>query len=209
MGQCPKAAQEAVAEAKQRWKALIPAQASEQAGRVADCFAILEAALMLSLPLTGWTATDCRAAVEHSFRSWIALYGTANREHVQLVEMVSNFLLVNESRFDIIAGAEEGFDIPTDKARRAGWLALNGAPDGRSVYYVLPGVFKAEAIPGKQPTQSLKVLHAEGMLWKKDKNVWQSLTPRINGHQHRTYALMLVPIEEEGEAEPQPETDKI
>lgn len=102
LAESPKAAQEAVAAAKKRWKALIPAHASEQAGRAADCFAILEAALMLSLPLTEWTATDCRAAVEHSFRSWIAIYGTANRERVQLVEMVSNFLLVNESRFDLI-----------------------------------------------------------------------------------------------------------
>lgn len=79
---------------------------------------------------------------------------------------------------------------------------MKGAPDGRSVYYVLPAVFKAEAIPGKPPTQSLKVLHAEGLLMKKDQNSYQSLTPRINGQQHRTYALMPVPIAEEETAEP-------
>ncbi|HBY9737239.1 TPA: DUF927 domain-containing protein [Klebsiella pneumoniae] len=197
----PKAAQEAVAAAKQRWKGLLPAQGGEQAGRVADCFAILEAALILSAPLTGWEATECRAAVEHSFNQWISLYGTGNREHGQLIEMVENFLLMNESRFDIITSSDE-FDIPTEKARRAGWLAMNRAPDGRSVYYVLPTVFKAEAIPGKPPTQSLKVLHAEGLLMKKDPNSYQSLTPRINGQQHRTYALMLVPIAEEETAEP-------
>ncbi|WKM73966.1 DUF927 domain-containing protein [Klebsiella oxytoca] len=197
----PKAAQEAVAAAKQRWKGLLPAQGGEQAGRVADCFAILEAALILSAPLTGWEATECRAAIEHSFNQWISLYGTGNREHGQLIEMVENFLLMNESRFDIITSSDE-FDIPTEKARRAGWLAMNGAPDGRSVYYVLPAVFKAEAIPGKPPTQSLKVLHAEGLLMKKDPNSYQSLTPRINGQQHRTYALMLVPIAEEETAEP-------
>ncbi|HHB9108090.1 TPA: DUF927 domain-containing protein, partial [Klebsiella pneumoniae] len=144
----PKAAQEAVAAAKQRWKGLLPAQGGEQAGRVADCFAILEAALILSAPLTGWKAAECRAAIEHSFNQWISLYGTGNREHGQLIEMVENFLLMNESRFDIITSSDE-FDIPTEKARRAGWLAMNGAPDGRSVYYVLPAVFKAEAIPGK------------------------------------------------------------
>lgn len=197
----PKAAQEAVAAAKQRWKGLLPAQGGEQAGRVADCFAILEAALILSAPLTGWKAAECRAAIEHSFNQWISLYGTGNREHGQLIEMVENFLLMNESRFDIITSSDE-FDIPTEKARRAGWLAMNGAPDGRSVYYVLPAVFKAEAIPGKPPTQSLKVLHAEGLLMKKDPNSYQSLTPRINGQQHRTYALMLVPIAEEETAEP-------
>lgn len=197
----PKAAQEAVAAAKQRWKGLLPAQGGEQAGRVADCFAILEAALILSAPLTGWKAAECRAAIEHSFNQWISLYGTVNREHGQLIEMVENFLLMNESRFDIITSSDE-FDIPTEKARRAGWLAMNGAPDGRSVYYVLPAVFKAEAIPGKPPTQSLKVLHAEGLLMKKDPNSYQSLTPRINGQQHRTYALMLVPIAEEETAEP-------
>lgn len=197
----PKAAQEAVAAAKQRWKGLLPAQGGEQAGRVADCFAILEAALILSAPLTGWKAAECRAAIEHSFNQWISLYGTGNREHGQLIEMVENFLLMNESRFDIITNSDE-FDIPTDKARRAGWLAPRSSPDGRSVYYVLPAVFKAEAIPGKPPTQSLKVLHAEGLLMKKDPNSYQSLTPRINGQQHRTYALMLVPITEEETAEP-------
>lgn len=198
----PKAAQEAVATAKQRWKGLLPVQGGEQAGRVADCFAILEVALILSTPLTGWEATECRAAIEHSFNQWISLYGTGNREHGQLVEMVENFLLMNESRFDIITNSTDEFDIPTDKARRAGWLAMNGAPDGRSIYYVLPAVFKAETIPGKPPTQSLKVLHAEGLLMKKDPNSYQSLTPRINGQQHRTYALMLVPIAEEETAEP-------
>ncbi|STV29977.1 putative prophage protein [Klebsiella pneumoniae] len=201
LAESPKKAQEAVAVAKQRWKGLLPAQGGEQAGRVADCFAILEAALILSAPLTGWEATECRAAVEHSFNQWISLYGTGNREHGQLIEMVENFLLMNESRFDIITSSDE-FDIPTEKARRAGWLAMNRAPDGRSVYYVLPTVFKAEAIPGKPPTQSLKVLHAEGLLMKKDPNSYQSLTPRINGQQHRTYALMLVPIAEEETAEP-------
>lgn len=208
LAESPKAAQEAVAEAKQRWKALIPAQASEQAGRVADCFAILEAALILSLPLTGWTATDCRAAVEHSFRSWIAIYGTANRERVQLVEMVSNFLLVNENRFDL-ACESDAYPWTTDKSRRAGWLVPNGSPDGRNVYYVLPGILKAEVIPGKEPLNAVKLMHEEGVLWKKDKRSFQSLTPRINGHQYRTYALMLVPIVDEEEAESQPETDKI
>lgn len=125
--------------------------------------------------------------------------------------MVENFLLVNESRFDVIAGSEsEEFPtLSTDKIRRAGWLALNGAPDGRNVYYVLPGVFKAETIPGKEHVQAAKILHEEGVLWKKTKDRYTSLTPRINGQQYWTYALMLVPVVEGEESEAAPETDLI
>lgn len=207
----PKAAQDAVAVAKTRWKSLLSTQHGEQAGRVADCFAILEAALVLSQSLTGWDIAECRAAVEHNFRTWVALYGAGNREFVQVVEMVENFLLVNESRFDVIAGSEsEEFPtLSTDKIRRAGWLALNGAPDGRNVYYVLPGVFKAETIPGKEHVQAAKILHEEGVLWKKTKDRYTSLTPRINGQQYWTYALMLVPVVEGEESEAAPETDLI
>lgn len=163
---------------------------------------------MLSLPLTGWTATDCQAAVEHTFKNWLGIYGTANRERVQLVDMVENFLLVNENRFDL-ACESDAYPWTTDKNRRAGWLVPNSSPDGRNVYYVLPGILKTEVIPGKEPLNAVKLMHEEGVLWKKDKRSFQSLTPRINGHQYRTYALMLVPIVEEEEAEPQPETDKI
>lgn len=207
----PKAAQDAVAVAKHRWKSLLSTQHGEQAGRVADCFAILEAALVLSQPLTGWDIAECRTAVEHNFRTWVALYGAGNREFVQVVEMVENFLLVNESRFDIIAGSEsEEFPtLSTDKIRRAGWLALNGAPDGRNIYYVLPGVFKAETIPGKEHVQAAKILHEEGVLWKKTKDRYTSLTPRINGQQYWAYALMLVPVIEGEESEAAPETDLI
>ncbi|STV21892.1 DNA primase [Klebsiella pneumoniae subsp. ozaenae] len=209
LAESPKKAQEAVAVAKTRWKTLIPAQGSEQTGRVADCFAILEAALLLSQPLTGWKVEDCQAVVEHTFKSWIALYGSGNRERIQLMEMVENFLLVNENRFDIIAGAGDGFDVPTDKARRAGWLAMKGAPDGRNVYYVLPGVFKDEGIPGKNPASAAKVLHAEGMLWQKEAGRYQVNTPRINGQQYRAYALMLVPVSEDGEVKAVPGSEYI
>lgn len=199
LARSPKTAQEAVAAARARWKSLLTAQHGEQAGRVADRFAILEAALILSLPLTGWDAGDCRAAIEHSFNAWIAQYGKGNRERVQLVDAVENFLLVNESRFDLLAGDDDYTGLITDKARRAGWRVIKGNPDGRDVYYVLPGVFKDEVIPGKEPTQAAKILHEAGVLWKKDRTRYQALTPRIGGKQHRTYALMLVPVEDDQE----------
>lgn len=195
----PKAAQEAVAAAKKRWKAMLSGKHEEQAGRVADRFAILEAALILSLPLTGWEAGDCRGAIEHSFNEWITQYGKGNRERVQLVEEVENFLLVNESRFDLLAGGGDYPDLTTDTARRAGWRVTGGKPDEGDVYYVLPGVFRDEVIPGKEPVQAAKILHEAGVLWKKDKKSFQALTPRIRGKQFRTYALMLVPVSDDQE----------
>lgn len=194
LAESPNAAKEAVATAKQRWKDIIPANSGEQSGRVADYFAIMEAALILSLPLTGWTITDSQNAIEHCFQKWITRFGTGNREQAQLIEMVENFLLENESRFDLIFGDSPEGSWSTDKSRRAGWLAPNSSPDGRNVYYTLPGVFKAEIIPGKEPTNAVKILHEAGLLWKKIEGRYSSLTPRINGQQYRTYALMLVPI---------------
>ncbi|MDJ6849822.1 DUF927 domain-containing protein [Salmonella enterica] len=193
----PKAAQEAVATAKKRWKAMLSGKHEEQAGRVADRFAILEAALILSLPLTGWEAGDCRGAIEHSFNEWITQYGKGNRERVQLVEEVENFLLMNESRFDFLAGDDDYPDLTTDTARRAGWRVTGGKPDDGEVYYVLPGVFRDEVIPGRDPTQSAKILHEAGVLLKKDKKRFQSLTPRIRGIQFRAYALRLVPVDDD------------
>ncbi|END3474116.1 hypothetical protein ABL142_002958, partial [Salmonella enterica] len=38
-----------------------------------------------------------------------------------------------------------------------------------------------------------------GVLWKKDKKRFQSLTPRIGGKQYRTYALMMVPVSDDQE----------
>ncbi|HAK3334008.1 TPA: DUF927 domain-containing protein [Salmonella enterica] len=192
-----KAAQEAVVAAKNRWKAMASGEYGEQAGRVAYRFAILEAALILSQPLTGWEAGDCRAAIKHSFSEWVALYGKGNRERVQLVDDVENFLLMNESRFDVIAGEDDYYGPITDTARRAGWVAVNGGPDGRNVYYVLPGVFKDEVVTGKDPTQAARTLHEAGVLWKKDKTKYQSLTPRIGGKQCRAYALMLAPVSDD------------
>ncbi|EDR5177110.1 DUF927 domain-containing protein [Salmonella enterica] len=193
----PKAAQEAVEAAKKRWKAMLSGKYEEQAGRVADRFAILEAALILSLPLTGWEAGDCRGAIEHSFNEWVARYGKGNRERVQLVEDVENFLLVNGSRFDVIAGEDDYHGFRTDTPRRAGWLTVKGGPDGRDVYYVLPVVFKNEVVAGRDHTQAARILHEAGVLWKKDKKTYPARTPRSCGTQCRAYALMLAPVNDD------------
>ncbi|EOZ4489102.1 hypothetical protein ACQLT9_006070, partial [Salmonella enterica subsp. diarizonae] len=88
-------------------------------------------------------------------------------------------------------------------------LVTCGSPDGSDVYYVLPGVFRDEVIPGKEPVQAARVLHEAGVLWKKDKRSYQSLTPRIGGKQYRTYALMLVPVSDDPEEETEPGMDLI
>lgn len=64
-------AKKAVRDAQERWRGLIPADYGEQVHRVAERFAILEAALVLSCHITGWGEQASRDAIQHSFNAWL------------------------------------------------------------------------------------------------------------------------------------------
>ncbi|MGL6351290.1 MAG: DUF927 domain-containing protein, partial [Aeromonas sp.] len=85
-------AKQAVRDAQARWRNLIPSDYGEQVHRVAERFAILEAALVTSTEITGWDVQTCRDAIQHSFNAWVKEFGTGNKEHQQIVEQCEAFL---------------------------------------------------------------------------------------------------------------------
>ncbi|VED46410.1 putative prophage protein [Raoultella terrigena] len=85
-------AKQAVRDAQTRWRSLIPADYGEQLHRVAERFAILEAALVTGAPITGWSEQTSRDAIQHSFNAWVKEFGTGNKEHQQIIEQCEAFL---------------------------------------------------------------------------------------------------------------------
>lgn len=188
-----KSVEDAFNAAQTRWGAITTARnGGGQVGRVANSFAILEAALMLSLSLTGWRAEDCRAAVEHSFDSWLSNFGTGDREQVQLAEMVETFLLSQRSRFTDIDAV--GITAPTN---RAGWVERGKTKSGGSLYYVIPGVFRDEIIRGSEPKEACKTLHEAGVLHVSDGarsgGRWTMQKRTVEGKQN-VYVLSTRPV---------------
>lgn len=195
-------AKAAYAEALKRWNTVIPADYGEQVHRVKDRFAILEAALLLSLPLTGWEAQACRDALQHVFNVWIAEFGTGNKEHEQIIEQATAFLMANSiSRF-----------IPVDFDERsqlnvhslAGYKDKGTQQTGEPVtFYILPEPFRDEVANGFDVNQAARVLYEAGMLKRPTSGrSWQSRTPRIrhmNNRQLRAYAVLLVDDDSEPE----------
>jgi putative DNA primase/helicase len=59
---------------------------------VGERFAILEAALVLGMPVTGWGEQESRDAIQHGFNAWVKEFGTGNREHKQIIEQAEAFL---------------------------------------------------------------------------------------------------------------------
>ena len=85
-------AQEAAVTARERWRGLIPESYGEQVHRVAERFAVMEAALLLSGHITGWDPQRCRDAIQHNFNAWVKEFGTGNKEHQQIIEQAEEFL---------------------------------------------------------------------------------------------------------------------
>ncbi|WP_409339890.1 DUF927 domain-containing protein [Lelliottia wanjuensis] len=188
-------AKAAYAEALARWNTVIPADYGEQVHRVKDRIAILEAALLLSLNITGWEAQACRDAIQHVFNVWIAEFGTGNKEHEQIIEQATAFLMANSiSRF-IPVDFDELSQLNVHNL--AGYKDKGTQQAGEPItFYILPGPFKDEVTRGFDVNQAARALYEAGMLKKPTSGKsWQNRTPRIrhmNNRQLRAYAVLLV-----------------
>lgn len=185
----------AYAEALARWNTVIPSGYGEQVHRVKDRFAILEAALLLSAPLTSWDAQACRDALQHVFNVWIAEFGTGNKEHEQIIEQATAFLMANSIGRFIPVDFDELSQLNVHNL--AGYKDRGAQQVGEQVtFYVLPAPFKDELANGFDVNQVARALYDAGMLKKPASGrSWQSRTPRIrhmNNRQLRAYAVLLV-----------------
>lgn len=182
-------AKQAVKAAQERWRSLIPADYGEQVHRVGERFAILEAALVLGMPVTGWGEQESRDAIQHGFNAWVKEFGTGNREHKQIIEQAEAFLnAYGLSRFAPFPYS------PADMPIRdlAGYRQKGEHDESPVVFYTFPAAFEKEIAEGFNAKQFARVLAGAGLLkTPASGRGYQRKSPRINGQQYNVYVLQL------------------
>ncbi|MDD9246570.1 DUF927 domain-containing protein [Enterobacter soli] len=191
-------AKDAVREAQARWRGLIPADYGEQVHRVAERFAILEAALLLSGHLTGWGELASRDAIQHSFNAWVKEFGTGNKEHQQIVEQCEAFLnAYGLSRFAPLPYDPSSLPVSNLAGYRKRKSSHDDAP---LVFYTFPATFEKEIAQGFNARQFARVLAAAGVLsGSADGQRFQQKSPRIDGRQINVYVLQFAPEDTDGD----------
>lgn len=181
-------AKQAVKEAQTRWRGLIPADYGEQVHRVAERFAILEAALLLSTHITGWGELASRDAIQHSFNAWVKEFGTGNKEHQQIIEQCEAFLnAYGLSRFAPLPYDPASLPISNLAGYRKRKSSHDDAP---LVFYTFPATFEKEIAQGFNARQFARALASAGVLSAStDGQRFQQKSPRVNGRQINVYVL--------------------
>lgn len=188
-------AKNAVKAARERWCGLIPENYGEQVKRVADRFAILEAALIAGQYLTGWSEQASRDAMQHCFNAWVGEFGTGSKEHQQIVRQCEAFLnAYGFSRF-----APLPYD-PRDLPIRdlAGYRQKKGDDESPMIFYTFPAAFEKEIAAGFNVKQFAEALNIAGMLTPPGSGRgYQRKSPRIDGRQINVYVINHMPEGEE------------
>ena len=187
------AATDAVKAAERRWLGLLPEEASEQVRRVASRFAVLEAALILSSPLTGWNEQESRDALQHSFNAWVNEFGMGSREAKAWVEQAEAFLQrFGYSRYMPYPNADPR-DLPIKDL--AGYRVKKHGGE-MLIFHTFPAVFRDEIATGANVAAFAQALAEAGMLDKPAKGITKK-NLRVDGKQLHLVALMLPDDEEE------------
>lgn len=182
-------AKQAVRAAQERWRTLIPADYGEQVHRVGERFAILESALVLGMPVTGWGEQESRDAIQHGFNAWVKEFGTGNREHKQIIEQAEAFL----NAFGLSRFAPFPYS-PADLPIRdlAGYRQKGEHEESPVVFYTFPAAFEKEIAQGFNAKQFARVLAGAGVLkTPASGRGYQRKSPRIDGRQINVYVLQL------------------
>ncbi|WP_410692024.1 DUF927 domain-containing protein [Citrobacter freundii] len=186
-----KEAKQAVHDAQTRWRGLIPADYGEQVHRVAERFAILEAALVTGASITGWDEQASRDAIQHSFNAWVKEFGTGNKEHQQIIEQCEAFLnAYGLSRFAPLPYDPASLPISNLAGYRKRESNHDDAP---MVFYTFPATFEKEIAQGFNARQFARALAAAGLLSEPSSGRgYQQKSPRIDGRQINVYVLQQV-----------------
>ncbi|HCM1914245.1 TPA: DUF927 domain-containing protein [Salmonella enterica subsp. salamae serovar 28:r:e,n,z15] len=187
-------AKDAVKAARERWCGLIPENYGEQVKRVADRFAILEAALIAGQYLTGWSEQASRDAMQHCFNAWVGEFGTGSKEHQQIIAQCEAFL--NAYGFSRFAPLPyDPRDLPIKDL--AGYRQKKGDDETPTIFYTFPAAFENEIAAGFNVKQFAEVLKIAGMLTPPGSGRgYQRKSPRIDGRQINVYVINHMPEEE-------------
>jgi len=187
------AAIDAYRQAERRWLSLLPDDAGEQVRRVASRFAVLQAALILSVDLTSWSEQESRDALQHSFNAWVSEFGMGNREARAWVEQAVSFLQrFGYSRY-LPHPDTDARDLPI---RELAGYRVRKSSDETISFHTFPAVFHDEIAAGANAAAFAQVLADAGMLDKPAKGISKK-TLTIDGKQGRFVVLCLPDDDEE------------
>lgn len=183
---------------KTKWQARPPADADPQVFRAVGRFALLETALQLARPFTGWSEQENAEAVLHCFTQWISVFGLHSKKEQQIIEQVNGWLLANaEGRFIAYP-----FDVQQGRISNiAGYRMTLTDQNNREHFYLYPQAFE-EAIKGNEKTQACRILADNGMLRRSNEtryNYLIRLPHKVDPKRSRCY--MLFPIDESKDEE--------
>ncbi|EMZ9463897.1 DUF927 domain-containing protein [Escherichia coli] len=168
---------------------------SPQVCRVADAFAVLEAALVLTRPFTGWDAAACCDAVVRVFTSWVKDFGTHDKAQSQIISQATDFLMqYGRSCFATLTTDGKANTVTDQEASRIGRLYGYRKPadgdNGDEWFYVTPAAFRDHIAKGHNDRQAAAALEKAGML-ACDAGRFQ-VRLRIGGSQQRFYKVKLL-----------------
>ena len=130
-----------------------------QARRVAKRFALVAAALELANGITGLPSGVGMAGVKQCFDDWIALNGTGKQEDRQIIKQAVAFM-------QLYSGSARFADWESEYTSRehAGYRKTSQIEP--TEYWIIPNVFEAEILQGKDPRKGCIVLYEIGWLKK-------------------------------------------
>ncbi|EET6415558.1 DUF927 domain-containing protein [Escherichia coli] len=168
---------------------------SPQVCRVADAFAVLEAALVLTRPFTGWDAAACRDAVITVFASWVKDFGTHDKAQSQIISQATDFLMqYGHSRFATLTTDGKANAVTDQEASKIhvlyGYRKPADGDNGDEWFYVTPAAFRGHIAKGHNDRQAAAALEKAGML-ACDAGRFQ-VRLRIGGSQQRFYKVKLL-----------------
>ncbi|ENZ9757223.1 DUF927 domain-containing protein [Escherichia coli] len=167
---------------------------SPQVCRVADAFAVLEAALVLTRPFTSWDAAACRDAVVRVFTSWVKDFGTHDKAQSQIISQATDFLMqYGRSWFATLTTDGKANTVTDLEAGRIGRLYGYRKPadgdNGDEWFYVNPAAFRGHIAKGHNDRQAAAALEKAGMLEREAGRLQVRL--RIGGSQQYFYKVKL------------------
>ncbi|ELI1070228.1 DUF927 domain-containing protein [Escherichia coli] len=170
---------------------------SPQVCRVADAFAVLEAALVLTRPFTGWDAAACRDAVITVFASWVKDFGTHDKAQSQIISQATDFLMqYGRSRFATLTTDGKANAVTDQEASKIhvlyGYRKPADGDNGDERFYVTPAAFRGHIAKGHNDRQAAAALEKAGMLEREAGRLQVRL--RIGGSQQRFYKVKLLDI---------------
>ncbi|EFJ5749114.1 DUF927 domain-containing protein [Escherichia coli] len=170
---------------------------SPQVCRVADAFAVLEAALVLTRPFTGWDEAACCDAVVRVFASWVKDFGTHDKAQSQIISQATDFLMqYGRSRFATLTTDGKANAVTDQEASRIsalyGYRNPADGDNGDEWFYVTSAAFREHIAKGHNYKQAAAALEKAGMLEREANTGRRQVRLRIGGSQQRFYKVKLL-----------------